>query len=123
MPTLTITLTPHLEKRLQDVAARAGQQPEEFARELLVERLDEPASVFLLPDGLPRRSTDELLALARAQGVKPVTEPEQLLGGFWPEGESVDDFLEARRQWQREGVTEQRPTPSLEPVGNQQTTP
>jgi len=42
-------------------------------------------------------------ALAREQGVSPVTSFEQLLGDFWPEDESLEDFLEARRRWRREG--------------------
>lgn len=56
----------------------------------------------LLPDGLPQRSPEELVALASTQGVKPVTRFQDLLGDFWPEDEEADDFIAARRQWQRE---------------------
>lgn len=57
--------------------------------------------------GVRRRSTAELFALAREQGVKPVQRFEELLGDE-PEVEGeeefdVDAFLEARRQWQQEG--------------------
>jgi hypothetical protein len=31
--------------------------------------------------------------LAREQGVKPVEDPNDLKGDFWPEDESVDEFL------------------------------
>jgi predicted transcriptional regulator len=37
--TLTIDLSPELERRLADEAAQRGQQPEEFARTVLEERL------------------------------------------------------------------------------------
>ena len=45
-----------------------------------------------LPAGLDRDPPD-LEALAALQGVKPVERFEDLLGDFWPEGESVEDFL------------------------------
>jgi hypothetical protein len=35
--------------------------------------------------------------------VKPVDRFEQLLGDFWPEEESADDFLAAVRDWRLEG--------------------
>ncbi len=45
----------------------------------------------------------DLEELADAQGVSPVDNFDDLLGNFWPEDESVDDFLEARERWRREG--------------------
>jgi hypothetical protein len=36
--------------------------------------------------------------LARRQGVKPIENIDELRGDFWPEDESVDDFL----SWVRE---------------------
>ncbi len=44
--------------------------------------------------------------LARRQGVVPVMDPDVLLGDFWPEDESIDDFLAARRVWSKEGARE-----------------
>ncbi len=41
--------------------------------------------------------------LAREQGVKPVENPNDLKGDFWPEDESVDDFLVWLRALRREG--------------------
>lgn len=35
--------------------------------------------------------------LARRQGVKPIKSIKELQGDFWPEDESVDDFLELVR--------------------------
>ena len=48
--------------------------------------------------------TPELDTLAALQGVFPVTRFEDLIGEFWPEGESADDFIAAVRQWRREGT-------------------
>ncbi len=45
----------------------------------------------------------DLEELADAQGVSPVADPKSLRGDVWPEDESVDDFLEARERWRREG--------------------
>jgi hypothetical protein len=39
---------------------------------------------------------DELVA---AQGVVFPRDPSELLGDFWPEEESIDDFLSAMREW------------------------
>ncbi len=48
-------------------------------------------------------SLPDVEALARKQGVPSNTKFEDLLGDFWPEDQSVEDFLEARRRWRREG--------------------
>jgi hypothetical protein len=40
--------------------------------------------------------------LATAQGVSPVTDFDELLGDFWPEEESADDFIAAIREWRCE---------------------
>jgi hypothetical protein len=103
-----IELTPELERRLEREAARHGQKPQEFARTVLEERLTgltasaSPDLESLFAD-LPRRTPEEVQAFLRAQGATPVERFEDLLGDFWPAGESVDEFLEARRRWQREG--------------------
>lgn len=41
--------------------------------------------------------------LAAEQGVKPVENPDELLGDFWPEEENLDDFLAWFRKLRREG--------------------
>jgi hypothetical protein len=43
-----------------------------------------------------------LEALAKAQGIVPVEDPSTLLGSFWPEDESIDEFLAALEAWRRE---------------------
>jgi erythromycin esterase-like protein len=40
----------------------------------------------------------KLRELAKQQGVKPIRSIEDLYGDFWPEEESIDEFLE----WLRE---------------------
>ena len=61
-----------------------------------------------LEDDLPPTpvSTDfwtgrDIESLATEQGIEPVSDPSNLLGG-WPEDESVDDFLAARQEWHQE---------------------
>jgi hypothetical protein len=43
-----------------------------------------------------------LEALMRMQGVCPVDDPTRLLGTFWPEDETADNFLAAVRAWRDE---------------------
>ena len=38
-------------------------------------------------------------------GCEPVQRLEDLWGDFWPEQESVDDFISAVRRWRREDLT------------------
>jgi hypothetical protein len=35
---------------------------------------------------------------------RPVQKLEELYGDFWPEDESVDDFIDAVQQWRRDDV-------------------
>lgn len=41
--------------------------------------------------------------LAAEQGVRPIGDLSELAGDFWPEDESIDDFVAAVREWRREG--------------------
>ena len=45
----------------------------------------------------------DIEALAAQQGVSPISNFDDLLGDFWPEDESADDFIAAVREWRREG--------------------
>ena len=45
----------------------------------------------------------DLQTLAARQGVQPVANFDDLLGDFWPEDETADEFIAAVRQWRREG--------------------
>ena len=44
-----------------------------------------------------------LADLIARQGSKPLTRIEDLRADFWPEDESVDEFVESIRRWRREG--------------------
>ncbi len=44
----------------------------------------------------------ELERLAAKQGVRPVTDFESLRADFWPEDESVDDFVRTVRERRRD---------------------
>lgn len=44
----------------------------------------------------------ELERLAAEQGVRPVTDFESLKADFWPEDESVDDFVRTVRERRRD---------------------
>lgn len=44
----------------------------------------------------------DIEALAKQQGVCPVTDLEALLGDFWPEDETPDQFISTVRQWREE---------------------
>ncbi|MGA2041427.1 MAG: hypothetical protein ABSH42_19265 [Bryobacteraceae bacterium] len=53
-----------------------------------------PASVHYSAAGHP--SVDQLTA---EQGTGPITDVSVLHGDFWPEDESVEDFLETLHEW------------------------
>lgn len=48
-------------------------------------------------------TSDELIA---AQGLTFPRDPHDLLGNFWPEDESIDDFLAAMREWRGHAKTD-----------------
>jgi hypothetical protein len=48
----------------------------------------------------------DLDALAEAQGVSPIGDIDELISDFWPEGESVEDFIAAAMEGRYEGEDE-----------------
>jgi hypothetical protein len=60
-----------------------------------------PAAEKYISAGHP--TIDELAA---EQGVVFPRDPRDLLGDFWPEEESIDDFLSALREWRGHTRTE-----------------
>jgi hypothetical protein len=121
MASLTIQMTPEMERRLRTTAHERGQAAADCARELLEEKLAEitstqPAPAHTEPTdpwaGLPRRAPDELDALATEQGAPLAVRFEDLLGDFWPEEETCDEFIAALRAWRREGVPRDSGDPS-----------
>ncbi|HVC81465.1 MAG TPA: hypothetical protein VNL35_13300 [Chloroflexota bacterium] len=49
------------------------------------------------------QSQTDLPTLAASQGVQPITNFSDLLGDFWPEDETADQFVVAVREWRRDG--------------------
>ncbi len=41
----------------------------------------------------------DLTALASQQGVKPIADPNELAGDFWPENETTEDFITTLWEW------------------------
>jgi len=62
-------------------------------------------------EGLPRRAPEELDALALSQGASLIADFDDLIGDFWPEEESCDEFIAAVRKWRREGTKDHRTPP------------
>ena len=44
-----------------------------------------------------------LADLIAKQGSKPITNIDDLKADFWPEGESIDEFIDTVRCWRSEG--------------------
>lgn len=100
-----------VERGLQREAARRGQSMERVAASAVEERFALPPTGAPIPEevrslfeGLPRRSPAHLLELAKAQEVKPVERFEDLLGDFWPEDETCDEFIAWLREGRRDGT-------------------
>lgn len=91
---MEISLSPELEFRLHQEAERRGVLRPQCAREILEAAL----SPHMMPAG-----PANLEELARQQGAPTAVRFEDLLGDFWPEDESCDEFIAAVREWRREG--------------------
>ena len=61
-----------------------------------------PPSVPVIPSG--SRQHIDVQTLARQQGVEPIQDPDVLRGDFWPEDESIDDFLRGLRASRRDAI-------------------
>jgi len=70
---------------------------------------DSETNVWLRPDTNDRSSSDfysvctELEELAAHEGIAVVTNFDDLLGDFWPEDESEEEFNSTVRKWRLEG--------------------
>lgn len=116
MSILQIEVTEQIERGLQQEAARRGRSVEEVAASALESCFAAPAAAAPIPEevrslfeSLPRRSTADLQSLAEAQGVKPVERFEDLLGEFWPEDETCDEFIAWLREQRQDGGGEKGP--------------
>ena len=101
-----IDLPRELEREQACEAARRGQSLSGYLLAVLGQRRTAAGDAEAVFAGfwrdLPRRSPADLVALAKAQGIQPVTNLDAITGG-WLEHDSVDDFLAARHRWQWEG--------------------
>jgi len=62
-----------------------------------------PPTAPVIPSGSRKRI--DVQALARQQGVEPIEDPDVLRGDFWPEDESIDDFLRELRASRRDTMS------------------
>jgi hypothetical protein len=109
MASLTIDVPPELEMQLQDEARKRGQAVGDYARAVLEAGLAKARSSQESPwEGLPRRAPEELDALALAQGAPLAVRFEDLIGDFWPEDETCDEFIATVREWRKEGSRPRR---------------
>ena len=53
-----------------------------------------------------RRGHPTMEELIATQGLTFPRDPQDLLGDFWPEEESIDDFLSAIREWRGHAKTD-----------------
>lgn len=53
-----------------------------------------------------RQAHARVWEMARRQGVKPIRDIKELQGNFWPEEESVDEFLDWVRAVRRQDKSE-----------------
>ena len=60
---------------------------------------EEPDMRRSVADRYARTGHPSIQELVAEQGTKFRTDPAELLGDFWPEEESIDDFLRALHEW------------------------
>jgi NAD-dependent oxidoreductase involved in siderophore biosynthesis len=83
------TPLPEMYSALLESLAQETPSPEMYSALLeRIEREDE-----LTCEEARRRAHARVWELAKQQGVKPIRSIKELQGDFWPEDESVDDFL------------------------------
>jgi hypothetical protein len=65
--------------------------------------MDEHCVSHSVADKYARAGHPSIEELVAEQGTRFPADPAELLGDFWPEGESIDDFLRALREWRGHG--------------------
>lgn len=100
-------------KRLEELACKEGKSIETLLAELIDDAL------FARGNGRRSRAGEpslefhdmktDLEALTTSEGIKPVASLGELLGDFWPEEESADDFILAVKKWRSEGRKKDQP--------------
>jgi hypothetical protein len=61
--------------------------------------MDERDAGHSVADKYTRAGYPSIQELIAEQGTKFRADPVELLGDFWPEGESIEDFLKAVHEW------------------------
>jgi hypothetical protein len=97
----------------KEKATERSQTAVEYLRDLIEAALPAQSGEEPVPawEVLPRRAPEELDALALSQGAPLAAKFEDLIGDFWPEDESCDEFIATIREWRREGMRERRAPP------------
>jgi hypothetical protein len=100
MATLNIQVS---EKAAAFAAAEATQRGLPSAEAYAAGLLEEAASSngSHVPSTAFHDTKTDLDALVRAQGIKPISDPKDLVADFWPEDEAADEFLSAVRPWRK----------------------
>jgi transcriptional regulator with XRE-family HTH domain len=117
---------------IQELASKAGVSPKTVQR---IQKGSRPklatirkiASVLnVMPDEVVEFSTSNgdartgqdtsefykrhtIETLVKEQGVKPITDPNVLLGDFWPEDESIEEFIATLREWRNAELNGREP--------------
>ncbi len=92
------SISPVMHSPLFERLAQDALSPEMYSS--LFEQLELEAELTR-KDG-QRRAHVRAWELARQQGVKPISDIKKLQGDFWPEEDSIDDFLSWLRATRRE---------------------
>jgi len=87
---------PELAKAFAEDEARRGYTFETWVRVMRTRKLPQGCT--------PAEKLAAIKALADLHGVHPVEDPESMMApGFWPEHESVDEFVDVIRALRRQG--------------------
>jgi hypothetical protein len=68
--------------------------------------MEVPGSGHSASDKYARAGHPSIEELVAEQGTRFRADPAELLGDFWPEEESIEDFLSALREWRGHGKSD-----------------
>lgn len=100
-----------------DIAAQlAGLSTDEFSSKIIPQELSinlqTESKVKIVPSSVSAKiEPSDIYGLAQQQGVEPIKSMDALKADFWPEEESVDDFIKTIRTWRDESLTLERELP------------
>lgn len=98
MTTLNIHISENARAFVATEAAKRGlPDPGACVAAILEEAADKNGAP--VPTASFHDTVTDLNQLILAQGVKPITDPDELVADFWPQDESADDFISALREW------------------------